>query len=69
MQKLSAGDVQEQFGKVAHSLLGTISHRFLKVLVKHLMAVVGSLTGSFGIHSLPPFNNNSIDINARTSWI
>ncbi|KAH8110999.1 transcription factor IIIC subunit delta N-term-domain-containing protein [Phellopilus nigrolimitatus] len=40
----SSDQTREQFGNVAQTLLNGISHRFIKIVVKHLIAVMGSLT-------------------------
>ncbi|EJD07659.1 uncharacterized protein FOMMEDRAFT_16290 [Fomitiporia mediterranea MF3/22] len=37
-------EIREQFGRIAQTLLGNISHRFMKVLVRHLTAVIEALT-------------------------
>jgi hypothetical protein len=38
---------REQCGKVAQSLHNAISHRVLRIIYRHLGAVVGALNGSF----------------------
>lgn len=38
-------EMREHFGRAAQGLLSSISHRFMKVVVKHLTAIVGSLNG------------------------
>ncbi|KAI5121645.1 hypothetical protein M0805_001172 [Coniferiporia weirii] len=40
----STDDMRQCFGNVAQGLLNGISHRFMKVVVKHLAAVINSLT-------------------------
>ncbi|KAL5531750.1 hypothetical protein ACEPAG_4627 [Sanghuangporus baumii] len=43
--KMASGEeIREQFGTAAQTLLSSISHRFMRILVRHLAAVIESLT-------------------------
>ena len=46
-QKVSKDAEQKDYGEIAGKLLSTISHRNLRMVVRHLLAVVSVLTGSF----------------------
>lgn len=52
-------EIRDQFGAVAQTLLSNISHRFLKILVVHLTAVVDALSGAFKFKELSEINDDS----------
>ena len=59
-------EIREQFGKAAQGLLSGISHRFMRILVRHLAALIESLTGeTFPLILLSAKQSDGISLNSE----
>jgi general transcription factor 3C polypeptide 4 len=59
--------MQVQSGQVAQGLLAAISHCVLRILVRHLKAIVPVMTGVLQANSVPYLLSTKIDHRTRYS--